>query len=198
MDLGAYAQIDDLGKIMEDNGIDVPRLRGLRLMKDEKPVPDDELKTMAKVEGLRRCADLCRSLPPFSWNSCVSELSARTDALIEYYCVLPRYASGSINHCDPIDIRWDRVHGKKRKAFKYVIKKAKKEVYQQYEMWNKYAGRSDVLYIHCRLGAGNWDYYKGWDIIESQPWFLDKVEDNFDNTYMDIYAKIKEVLNDNL
>ena len=99
---------------------------------------------------------------------------------------------------DPIDIRWDRVHGKKRKAFKYVIKKAKKEVYQQYEMWNKYAGRSDVLYIHCRLGAGNWDYYKGWDIIESQPWFLDKVEDNFDNTYMDIYAKIKEIRNDNL
>lgn len=195
MDLGAYVQIDDLGKIMEDNGIDVPRLRGLRLMKDEKPVPDDELKTMAKVEGLRRCADLCRSLPPFNWNACVSELSARTDALIEYYCVLPRYASGLINHGDPIDIRWDRVHGKKRKAFKYVIKKAKKEVYQQYEMWNKYAGRSDVLYIHCRLGAGNWDYYKGWDIIESQPWFLDKVEDNFDNTYMDIYAKIKEIEN---
>lgn len=198
MDLGAYAQIDDLSKIMEDNGIDIPRLRGLRLMKDEKPVPDDELKTMAKVEGLRRCADLCQSLPPFNWNSCVSELSDRTDALIEYYCVLPRYASGLINHMDPIDIRWDRVHGKKRKAFKYVIKKAKKEVYQQYEMWNKYAGRSDVLYIHCRLGAGNWDYYKGWDIIESQPWFLDKVEDNFDNTYMDIYAKIKEVLNENL
>lgn len=196
MDLGAYAQIDDLSKIMEDNGIDIPRLRGLRLMKDEKPVPDDELKTMAKEEGLRRCADLCQSLPPFNWNSCVSELSDRTDALIEYYCVLPRYESGLINHMDPIDIRWDRVHGKKRKAFKYVIKKAKKDVYQQYEMWNKYAGRSDVLYIHCRLGAGNWGYYKGWDIIESQPWFLDKVEDYFDHTYMDIYAKIKEVPNE--
>lgn len=198
MDLGAYAQIDDLEQIMKDNGIDVPRLRGLRLMKDEEPVPDDELKTMAREEGLRRCADLCKSLPPFNWNSYVSELSDRTDALVEYYCVLPRYESGLINHCDPIDIRWDRVHGKKRKAFKYVIKKAKKEVYQQYEMWNKYAGRSDVLYIHCRLGAGNWDYYKGWDIIESQPWFLDKVEDYFDNTYMDIYAKIKEINNEHL
>lgn len=192
MDLGAYAQIDDLSKIMEDNGINVPRLRGLRLMKDEEPVTDGELKTMARKEGLRRCADLCQSLPPFNWNSRVSEFSDRTDALIEYYCILPKYENGAINHCDPIDIRWDRVHGKKRKAFKYVIKKAKKEVYQQFEMWNKYVGRSDVLYIHCRLGAGNWDYYKGRDIIESQPWFLDKVEDNFDHTYMDIYAKIKE------
>ncbi len=191
MDLGAYAQIDDLSQIMKDNGIEIPRLRGLRLMKDEKPVSDEELKVMAREDGLRRCADLCQSIPPFDWNSCMSELSDRTDRLIEYYCILPRYANGGINHMDPIDIRWDRVHGKKRKAFKYVIKKAKKEVFQQYELWNKYAGRSDVLYIHCRLGAGNWNYYKGWEIIESQPWFLDKVEDYFDSTYLDVYAKIK-------
>lgn len=37
MDLGAYAQIDNLGQIMKDNGIDIPRLRGLRLMKDKEP-----------------------------------------------------------------------------------------------------------------------------------------------------------------
>lgn len=193
MDLGAYAQIDDLSKIMEDNGIDIPRLRGLRLMKDEKPVSDKELKELAKKDGLLRCEELCRSCPPFNWNSCVSELSDRTDAIVEYYCVLPTCENVVISHMDPIDIRWDRVHGKKRKAFKYVIKQAKKRVYQQYELWNKYAGRPDVLYIHCRLGAGNWNYYKGWEIIESQPWFLDKVEDYFDNTYLDIYAKIKEL-----
>ena len=196
MDLGAYAQIDDLGQIMKDNGIDIPRLRGLRLMKNEKPVSKEELTGIAEIEGLRRCAWLCRALPPFDWNSTCSCLSDRTDAICEYYLEVPKYDSGIVNHMDPIAIRWDRVHGKKRKAFKYVIRKAKKEVYQQYEMWNKYAGRSDVLYIHCRLGAGNWGYYKGWDIIESQPWFLDKVEDYFDNTYMDIYAKIKEVLNE--
>ncbi len=193
MDLGAYAQIDDLSKIMEDNGIDIPRLRGLRLMKNEKPVSDEELKELAKKDGLLRCEELCRSCPPFNWNSCVSELSERTDAIVEYYCVLPTCENVVISGTDPIDVRWDRVHGKKRKAFKYVIKQAKKRVYQQYELWNKYAGRPDVLYIHCRLGAGNWNYYKGLEIIESQPWFLDKVEDYFDNTYLDIYAKIKEL-----
>lgn len=36
MDLGAYAQIDNLSAIMDRNGIDVPRLRGLRLMSQEK------------------------------------------------------------------------------------------------------------------------------------------------------------------
>lgn len=191
MDIGAYAQIDDLEPIMKDNGIEIPRLRGLRLMKDEEPVSKEELLDMAKHNGLYRCACLCQSLPPFNWNSTWSEMSDRTDAICEYYLELPKYENGSINHLNPIGVRWDRVHGKKRKAFKYVLKKAKKEVFKQYELWNKYAGRDDVLYIHCRLGAGNWNYYRGWEIIESQPWFLDKVEDHFDNTYMDIYAKIK-------
>ena len=193
MDLGAYAQIDNLEQIMIDNNIEIPRLRGLRLMCDEEQVSRGELFELAESEGLRRCAKLCRSLPPFDWNSGVSEMSERTDFITEYYLELQKYKNGGYNHLDPIAVRWDRVHGKKRKAFKYVIKKAKKEVFEQYEMWNKYCGRDDVLYIHCRLGAGNWDYYKGWEIIESQPWFLDKVEDYFDCTYLDIYAKIKEV-----
>ena len=32
MDLGAYAQITNLEQIMKNNGIEVPRLRALRLM----------------------------------------------------------------------------------------------------------------------------------------------------------------------
>ena len=92
------------------------------------------------------------------------------------------------------EVRWDRVHGKKRKAFKYVLKQAKKEVFKQFDVWNKYCGRDDVLYIHCRLGAGNWNYYKGWEIIESQPWFLDKCEDYFTSpifAYMSRYVQSK-------
>ena len=91
-----------------------------------------------------------------------------------------------------IYIKWDKVHGKKRKAFKYVLKQSKKRVYNQYKMWNKYCGRDDVLYIHCRLGAGNWFGYDCDTIIKSQPWFLDCVEDSFDRTYLDVYAKIGE------
>lgn len=194
MDLGAYAQIDILEQIMKDNGIEVPRLRGLRLMKDEEPLSKEEIKAIAIKEGYSRCAWLCRACPPFDWNTCVSELSERTDFRTEYYCVCVPYETlpESINHSDPIDIRWDRVHGKKRKAFKYVIKQAKRDVQKQLDMWNKYCGHDDVLYIHCRLGGGNRDYYKVSEIIENQPWFLEDVDDYFDNTYMDIYAKIKE------
>lgn len=191
MDLGAYARIDILDQIMKDNNIDIPRLRGLRLMKDEKPVSKEEITGIAEIEGLRRCAWLCRALPPFDWNSTCSCLSDRTDAICEYYLELPKYDSGIINHMDPIAIRWDRVHGKKRKAFKYVIKQAKKEVFRQLDMWNKYAGQDDILYIHARLGSGNWGYYDCNKIVKGQPWYLEHCEDHFDCTYVDIYAKIK-------
>ena len=36
MDLGAYSQIDDLNEIAKENNIEVPRLRGYRLMKNEE------------------------------------------------------------------------------------------------------------------------------------------------------------------
>ena len=43
MDLEAYAQIEHLSKIMEINGIEVPRLRGLRLMRYEPTVTEEDI-----------------------------------------------------------------------------------------------------------------------------------------------------------
>ena len=75
------------------------------------------------------------------------------------------------------------------KDLKFEIKKAKKRIIQQYGMWNKFCGKPDVLYIHSRIGGNNWAYYGGPNLI-TLPWFLDKVDDHFDSTYCDIYAKI--------
>lgn len=43
MDLYAYAQIEDLEKYLKDNNIEVPRLRGLRLMKEEKLIEPQQI-----------------------------------------------------------------------------------------------------------------------------------------------------------
>ena len=43
MDLGAYANIENLSAIASANGIDVPRLRGYRLMVKEEPITKKEL-----------------------------------------------------------------------------------------------------------------------------------------------------------
>ena len=70
MDLGAYAQIEDLEHVMKENDIEIPRLRGLRLMKNEEPISKEKLDDMAFEEGLSRCEELCHSR--FSLNCCIS------------------------------------------------------------------------------------------------------------------------------
>lgn len=183
MDLGAYAQIDDLSAIMKENNISVERLRGLRLMANEEPISDEKIEEQAAQIGFLNCESLCEAnfvLDPWSF-----ELSSRTNQIKKKYLI--KNEEGSY-----VGVHWDRIHGKKRKAFKYVIKSARKRVWNNLSIFNKYCGRNDVLYIHARIGGGNWAYYGGSKITE-QPWFLERVDDPFDGTYCDIYAKIKPI-----
>lgn len=62
----------------------------------------------------------------------------------------------------------------------------------QYETFNKYVGRDDVLMVHARIGGGNWEYYGGPELAK-QPWFIEKVDDSYDNTYCDIYVQIPHI-----
>ena len=188
MDLGAFANIENLEELLEKNNIDIPRLRGLRLMSEEKVVTREEINNLINSIWLDRCVDLCCS--KFSLTASWVEWSDKTDRISEKYIEFDKYEDGRINHCMPIKINWDKVHGKKRKAFKYKRKKVEKRVREQYTLWNKYCGREDVLYIHCRLGGGNWDYFDCDNIIKNQDWCLDYVEDAFDCTYLDVFAKI--------
>lgn len=185
MDLGAYVQIENIDKIAKDNGIEVPRLRGYRLMKDEEPVNISEM--VVKKDIAIKCAeDLCESQPFWDVNANWSESSSWTDYLKELYLVAGRDKGG---HKEYTDIRWDRIHGWKRKVLKTYIHNEIKRQAKQWKLWNKYAGRDDILYIHARIGGYNWPHYH--DQVDTKPWFLEKVDDSYDSTYCDIYAKIK-------
>ena len=182
MDLGAYAQIKDLEQVMKDNNIDIPRLRGLRLMKNEEPITRASMEDHWEWIGVSECESLCQN--GFKMNGDLIELSERTDRIIDKYMI-----RNENRHV--IGIKWNKVHCKKRKLFKYKLRKAKERVLKQDNKFNKYCGKEDVLYIHARLGGENWNYYDCNEIIKNQPWYLDHCEDAFDWTYVDIYAKIK-------
>lgn len=182
MDLGAYVQIADFEQIVKDNGIDIPRLRGYRLMKDEKPISKEEIAEMRTFIAIDCVKELCTSKPFWSANPYCYYENSETDRKYSYYLIR--------NEDEYIDVRWDRIHGKKRKILKFEIKKAIRRLEKQYEIWNKYAGKEDVLYIHSRMGGFNWGMYKDKESITNQPWFLDRVDDWFDDTYCDFYAKI--------
>ena len=173
MDLYAYAQIENLEEIAKKNCIDIPRLRGYRLMKNEDPVSQDkidELKRKCEVDVIEY---LCAARPFWRSHPEYRMWDGYVDYLKEYYCT--KNSNGEYD-----GIRWDRIHGEKRK------------IQKQFDVWNKYAGRKGVLYIHSRMGGNNWKYYEHKADITNQPWFLDRVDDHWDSTYCDFYAKIEE------
>ena len=173
MDLGAYVQIEELDAVAKANNIEVPRLRGYRLMKDENPI---DIKEFIKGTDISCVKTLCSSIPFWDPNSNMGESSEYTDYLEKYYI-----------HGDKI--RWDRIHGWKRRVLKTFIHNETVAAKRRAEIFNKYVGCEDILYIHARIGGGNWNDYHSY--VDHQPWFIEKVDDSFDSTYCDIYAKIK-------
>lgn len=184
MDLYAYAQIEQLEALAKKNGIDIPRLRGYRLMENEEPVSQEEINKMKKQCEIDVVEYLCAARPFWSSHPDYRIWEDYTDWLKNYYLIK-----------DPdseyIGVRWDRIHGWKRRVLKFEIKKKKRKIQQQWDVWNKYAGQKGVLYIHSRMGGNNWKYYEHKTDITRQPWFLDRVDDFWDSTYCDFYARVE-------
>ena len=84
----------------------------------------------------------------------------------------------------------DRIHGKQRKAVKRIFRQVRRDVKEQYALFNSYVGRENVQYIHARLGSTSWTDDKTKAKVTRQPWFLAKVDDSFDSSYCDISARI--------
>lgn len=183
MDLGAYVQISDLEEIAKSNNIKIPRLRGYRLMKDEEPVSKQGIEDIMKTGEIVIVKSLCESTPFWNPKSDCYTLSGYTDLLKDYFLIKEE-------ECDYSGVRWDRIHGWKRRLLKFEIKKQNRDIQKQYDLWNKYAGKEGVLYIHSRMGGNNWKYFDGKSELMNQPWFLDRVDDWFDSTYCDFYARI--------
>lgn len=180
MDLGAYVKIYDLSQVMKDNGISVPRLRGLRLMNDEEAMSKEEINEESDYMAFHECERLIYS--EFRLHSNWHRFTKRTEKICHYYLIYDKNGIAK-------GVRWHVLHGKKRKLFKRCIKEARKRVTKVYNTFNKYAGREDVLYIHARIGGLNWGYFDGPELAK-KPWFIEKVDDAFDCTYCDIYARI--------
>lgn len=192
MDLYAYGMIRGLGGLAEANGIRVPRLRGYRLMENEKAVSEEVLSR--ELESM---------VGTYWWmyDNSNPEWYDRSEKDYRAGYRPPSIPKGTRDYIwtsdDPGDTRVKRTivtsHfqriGMLRARFK-----------RQYMLWNRYAGQKGVLYIHSRMGGGGvlfedfedgeehvWP--KGWD-VRDQPWFLDVCADAFDTTYCDIYARV--------
>lgn len=186
MDLGAYSQIEKLEHIMRDNGISVSRLRGLRLMSDEKPIAAEEIAEAKKYKLSSDLKNLVEARPRWSFNPYWYEYGSRTKKKLKQYYVMDE------NEYDVLGIRWDKLHGKARKMVKYVLRHGGKEVEDNLAMFNRFVGRNDVLYIHARQGSTNWSDTTH-NSYRTKPWYICSIDDPHDSSYCDIYAKINPI-----
>lgn len=187
MDLFAYAQIGTLEAVAKAHGIEVPRLRGYRLMVDEDPVSNEKMKEIFQESEFEVVQDLCRDEIFWSNRGSYKSYDDYTEFLCRHFI---RYEFDEDGHKYPAAIRWDRIHGWKRKVLKFEIKKQKRRIREQYKAWNSYCGRDDVMYIHAKLGKYSWSNPESRQKVCSEPWFLEIVDDWWDRCYCDIYAKI--------
>lgn len=176
MDLYAYTQIEKLQRILEKQNIDVPRLRGLRLMKEEESVPQEQIDKSINETALAIAADIIEQNSLKVWRSWRD--NTRNDVLIRN------------KEKEVIGYRWNKVHGKKRKWIKFEIKKARKNFQKEYDLFNSFVGK-DVLYVHARIGSTNWSEYRG-EQLADHPDYLAHCDDACDSTYCDLYFKIRK------
>ena len=144
-------------------------------MRDEKPFTEDEFREMLNANISDRCVSY------FSKEFVNSRPCNYIFKFLEAEDIKYLYNNGMPN--------WNKIHGRARKDIKFEIKKAKKKTLEVYNLWNKYAGREDVLYIHARLGSTSWSDIRHYQYA-NKPWYLDSIDDSYDTSYCDIYAKI--------
>ena len=184
MDLEAFARIEELEHYLEENGIEIPRLRGLALCSEQTPYTDEDIAR----ESISIESEAYKDTVQADW--CFRGwfvFSDRTEYNIKKYGIKIKredYPNNTVWKPN-----WNKIHGKKRKTLKLYLKHKKKAFMKFVEVWNKYSGMQNVLRIHARIGSNNWTYYNcHW--IEQQDRFLERVDDYFDSTYCDIYIRI--------
>ena len=114
MDLGAYAQITNLNDLLEFNNIDIPRLRGLRLMANEELVTKEFIQEEINWMSLDIAENMCcsRFIPNAGWIEC----SPKTRKIRKHYLL---YEKGNIF---PVGINWKKMAWKEKKRLKICIK----------------------------------------------------------------------------
>lgn len=182
MDLGAFAQIEDLEKILQVNSISIMRLRGLRLMKNEESISQEKIDEIVNQSRLENAIGY---LTRYIWKS-----DKKHPAFI-YGKVTDEYGTRK----EIVAIDYSKLRRKDRNAIKLRNRKDDKRIITNLNMFNSYCGK-DVLYVHARQGGGN----RGWCPIDTtHPMYLSDCDDYWDSTYCDIYydlTKSKEIPND--
>lgn len=167
--------------ILDELQLQIPRLRGLSLMKYDQPLTKEKELEYIRLLEASTVRELLEDSPRWKLRPNPCEL----DAYWVSWKVYNKYLKITDSHAEYV--KWENLHGKKKNQAKYWIKKNKKAYYAQYDLYNKYAGRPDVLCVSSRIGS-TWEESGGRE-IENHPAFLGEAVSWFDPTFCEIYLK---------
>ena len=154
-----WATCDVLAKA---NGIEIPRLRGYRWMENEKCLSEEDIENCLNEARARAYEHVLTADPPFSINPEYYILSYTTDQRKKKYLIQeeqtrvyypPDNPEGKSYTTTVIKgFRWDLLHGKRRKAVKYYLKKELRYEKHQLAVWNfkleqYYVGRFQEIFV---------------------------------------------------
>ena len=165
--------------MVKSNGIEIPRVRGYRLMKDEDPISEEEIIEQVNSIYVSEVENVIGEVREFG----MVMYRGLDDEEKEQYFVLD--SDGW-----PVKVKLESFHGKQKRRVKTLYYLVNKVVRRQWEMWNRYAGQKDVLYIHAKQGRINWSNTT-WKDFQKKDWFIAAIDDSFDSCYCDIYARLK-------
>lgn len=184
MDLYAYSQIEYLKQILNKNNIEISRLRGLRLMKNEKLITSEEIEKIVKDTKLENAITWLKQK---SWNCWCSWKDDNIHKAFIYKKV--KKDDEDIFEKKIVAIDWSKVNRKDKNAIKLENRKDENRIRTNLNMFNSYVGK-DVLYVHARQGGGNRLYYP---IDTKHPMYLSDCDDWWDSTYCDIYYDLTKM-----
>lgn len=192
MDLYAYSQIDKYIKILEDKHISIPRLRGIRCMKNE------ELITNVDIENC---------LKQVCFDSVIGELENDTSGERFHTCTLGKRYRGVVygdKKYESVDgkigvisdvavgVDWNDLPMGRLNLVVSSVSSSMKLIVQSCRTFNKYVGKENIYCVHCRIGGDNWKFFGG-PKLRKKPWFLCKVDSVDDSTYCDVYVDVSKV-----
>lgn len=171
--------------IAEVTGTSLISIQDIRFMRDEELYSEESIQDTIN----RNDMSVIKHLVMSKWSYNPKRFLGLFPELFKKYIDYDRFKKTGKG------IIWENIHGKKRRVAKYETKKFHKSIRNQYETYNKYVGRDDVLYFHTILN--NEQYNK----LCSSSSYIEDVADWFDPRYRDMYFKadpdvLSDLLND--
>ena len=161
----------------------IPTVSWVQIMEVQKEIPQEEIQMAIKENEIENIVGLIDN--DKRWND--PRLESTSSGYMRYpkRCRYVKYDKDTESETSVV---WENIHGKHRKTAKFLCKKGRKRIINNFNTFNKYVGRDDVVCLNLLINTFN--KYSFAKDLTKHPAFIEWVSGGFDADYCDMYFKI--------